>query len=137
LNLDRALHRLDDAGELGDYGIAPGIHDPPVMALDQSCNGRAIATQRRQRSRLVFCHETGISVHIGAQDGGQPPFHLVVGHCSHDSLTRRRMHEASAVARTGFLLRPTEDLAPGRKTSSGMPRNVGPHDTRSYWPTVT
>ena len=36
LNLDRTLHGLDDAGELGDYGIAPGIHDPPVMALHQS-----------------------------------------------------------------------------------------------------
>jgi hypothetical protein len=36
LNLDRTLHGLDNAGELGDYGIAPGIHDPPVMALHQS-----------------------------------------------------------------------------------------------------
>ena len=47
LNLDRTLHGLDNAGELGDHGIAPSIHDPPVMALHQSCNGGAVAAQRR------------------------------------------------------------------------------------------
>ncbi|MFI5030421.1 MAG: hypothetical protein ACHQPH_06950 [Reyranellales bacterium] len=39
----RPLHGLDDAGELGDHGIAPGIDDPPVMALDQPGNGGAVA----------------------------------------------------------------------------------------------
>src|SRR4029077_4915200 len=37
----------------------------------------------------------GIAVHIGAQDGGQPPFHLVVCHRPHDSLAGRRVDEAS------------------------------------------
>ena len=46
LDLDRALHGLDDAGELGDHGVAPGIHDPPVMARHQSGNGGAVAAQR-------------------------------------------------------------------------------------------
>ena len=98
LNLDRALHGLDDAGELGDHGVAPGIHDPPVMARHQSGNGGAVAAQRPQRSRFVCFHEAGISVDIGAQDGGQPPFHLVVGHRPYDSPTSRRMHGASHLA---------------------------------------
>jgi len=107
LNLDRALHGLDDAGKLGDHGIAPGIHDPPVMTLHQSCNGAAVAAQRPQRSRFICSHEARIAVHIGAQDGGQPPFHLVIGHRPHGSLTDRQMHQASsaAIAVSGLLQR--------------------------------
>ena len=45
LNLDRTLHGFDNAGELGDHGIAPSIHDPPVVALHQACNGAAVAAQ--------------------------------------------------------------------------------------------
>lgn len=66
LNLDRALHGLDDARELGDHGIAPGVDDPPVMAFHQSRHGGAMAAQCRQCSRFVCFHETGISVHVGA-----------------------------------------------------------------------
>jgi hypothetical protein len=46
------------------------------MARHQSGNGSAVAAQRPQRSRFVCFHEARISVDIGAQDGGQPPFHL-------------------------------------------------------------
>ena len=102
LDLDRALHGLDDAGELGDHGVAPGVHDPPVMARHQSGNGGAVAAQRPQRSRFVRLHEARISVDIGAQDGGQPPFHLVVGHRPYDSSTSRQMHEASNPAAPPF-----------------------------------
>ncbi len=70
LDLDRALHGLDDAGKLGDHGIAPGIDDAAVMALDQARNGRAVAAERLQRSGLVRFHETRIAVHVGAQHGG-------------------------------------------------------------------
>ncbi len=38
----------------------------------------------------------------GAQDGGQPPFHLVVGHRPYDSPTSRQMHEASNLAPPPF-----------------------------------
>src|SRR5215475_5206768 len=91
LNLDRTLHSLDHAGELGDHGIAPGIYDPPVMALHQSCNGSAVSAQRPQRSRLICSHEARIAVHISAQDGGQASFHLVVGHRPYGSLANRQM----------------------------------------------
>ena len=104
LDLDRALHGLDDAGELGDHGVAPGIHDPPVMARHQSGNGGAVAAQRAQRSRFVCFHEAGIAVHVGAQDGGQPPFHLVICHRLEDSPTGCRMHAASNPAPTAWNL---------------------------------
>src|SRR5271166_3638636 len=36
LRLDRALHGLDNAGELGNDGVAPGVDDAPIMALSAS-----------------------------------------------------------------------------------------------------
>jgi len=42
LDLDGTLHRLDDAGERSDDGVAPGVDDPPIMTLDQRRHGRPI-----------------------------------------------------------------------------------------------
>ena len=41
LRLDRALHGLDDAREFGDDGVAPGVDDAPLVALDQRRHGGA------------------------------------------------------------------------------------------------
>jgi hypothetical protein len=66
LRLDRALHGLDDARELGDDGVAPGVDDAPLVAFDQGRHGLAALAQRRQRARFVSPHEASISLYIGA-----------------------------------------------------------------------
>ena len=45
LDLDGALHRLDDARELGNDGIAPGIDDPTLVPLDEGSHCVAAAAQ--------------------------------------------------------------------------------------------
>ena len=66
LHLDRALHGLHDAHELGDDGVAPGVDDAPFVAFDQRRHGLAGPAQRRQRARFVSPHEASISLNIGA-----------------------------------------------------------------------
>src|SRR5713101_6903691 len=34
LNLDRAIHRLDHAGEVSQHAVASGVHEAPAMILD-------------------------------------------------------------------------------------------------------
>ena len=50
LNLDRTLHGLDDAGELGDDGIAPGVDDAPIMARPAPATTPSASSRKRGRS---------------------------------------------------------------------------------------
>ncbi len=38
LNLDRALDRIHDAGELGEHAIARGVDEATVMLIDERIN---------------------------------------------------------------------------------------------------
>ena len=74
LDLDRALHRLDDAREVGEQPVAGRVGDPAAMALDEPGEHAAAVLQRRHRRDLVGLHEAAVALDVGRQDGGQLAF---------------------------------------------------------------
>ena len=57
LHLDGALHPLDDARELRDQGVAPGVHHAAVVALDERRHGGARSAQVGERAGFVRAHQ--------------------------------------------------------------------------------
>ena len=50
LNIDRAIHRLDHAGELGQNAIAGGVYEAAVVLLDQAVDDLAMSGQSSEAS---------------------------------------------------------------------------------------
>ena len=75
LDLDGAAHRFDDAGELGDDRVAPGVHLAPVMAREKLRHDRAVAVQPLERRRLVGRHQGAVALRVGEEDGRELAFH--------------------------------------------------------------
>ena len=72
LHLDRAAHRIDDAGKLHQHAIAGGLDDPaPVLGdlrIDQLAAERLEAFEG---AFLVRPHQPRIPRHIGGKDRGE------------------------------------------------------------------
>ena len=81
LNLDRAAHRVDDAGKLYEQAVTGGLDDAPAMLLDlgiaQLSSDRL---QRRERAFLVLAHQPRIARNIGRQDRREPPLDPFLRH---------------------------------------------------------
>jgi hypothetical protein len=75
LDLDRALHRLDDAGELRQQAVAGGVDHAPVVAGDEAGHGVPVLAQRGQGRRLVGFHQPAVAGDVGAEDRGQLALH--------------------------------------------------------------
>jgi hypothetical protein len=72
LHLDRAAHRIDDAGKLHQQAVAGGFHDAAVMLGDLRIE--ELAAQRLEafeRAFLVRPHQPRIPRHIGGEDRGE------------------------------------------------------------------
>ena len=73
LDLDRALHGIDDAGELGQEAIAHGLDDAPVTGRDHRLDQLAkMGLEGAERARFVGPHQPRVADHVGGQDRRQP-----------------------------------------------------------------
>ncbi len=81
LHLDRAAHRVDDAGELDQHAVAGGFDDAAAMLLELEVDEiTPDRLQRRERAFLVDPHQPRIARDIGRQDGRQPAFDPILAH---------------------------------------------------------
>jgi hypothetical protein len=72
LHLDRAAHRVDDAGKLDQHAVAGGLDDAAVMRGNFRIGDRAPQLgQRGVRALLVRAHQPRIPGHIGGEDRGE------------------------------------------------------------------
>jgi len=75
LNIHRAVHRLDHAGELGQNAIAGGVYEAAVVLLDQAVDDLAVSGQSSKCRLLISPHEAAVAVDVGAEDSGELAFH--------------------------------------------------------------
>src|SRR5262249_22964753 len=73
---DRALHRLDDAGELGQQTVAHQLEDAAMVAGDLWLEQiLAMGSQAGECPSLVLLHKAGVADYIGRPDGGKLASH--------------------------------------------------------------
>jgi len=73
LHLDRATHRIDDAGKLHQYTVAGGLDDAAVVLGDLRIEElMAQRLEAFERAFLVRAHQPRIPRHIGGEDRGEP-----------------------------------------------------------------
>ncbi len=75
LDLNRALDGIHDAGELGQYAVARRVHESSTVLLDQRIDQLTRRGQTTEGRLLVLPHEAAIAEDIGAEYGGELPFH--------------------------------------------------------------
>src|SRR5262249_39430839 len=75
LHIDRAAHRIDDAGKFDEQPVARGLDDAAAMFLDLGV--AELAADRPERGEgafLVPTHEPGVTGHVhGPRPRGLPP----------------------------------------------------------------
>src|SRR6516164_6817910 len=70
LQLDRAAHRVDDAGELDKQAVAGSFDDATPMLGDFGiAEFTANRAQRRERALFVLAHQPRVAGDIDGQDG--------------------------------------------------------------------
>ena len=109
LDLDRALGRVDHAGELGQDAVAGGIDDPTAVTADQGQNHGLMPLEITDRRRLVLPHEAAVAGDVGGEDGGEPALDRgrgIVVHVCHLSLPRASGREGRCGGHCGTS-RPT------------------------------
>ena len=92
LHLDRAAHRIDDAGELDQQAVAGGLDDAAVVLGDLRVD--QLAAERFEpfeRAFLVRPHQPRIARHIGGEDRGEA---AGLVHASRNIRWRRRRRSA-------------------------------------------
>jgi hypothetical protein len=124
LDFNGAVHRLDHARELGEYAVARRVHEPPVMIFNLRVNYLAMGGKRAQRCFFILPHKAAIAVNVGAEYGGELPFHLTFG-------LRRNTHFSPALRISSLYRRftdsslfvlPQENLGLIRMTSAASAR---------------
>src|SRR5262249_34870880 len=74
LDLDRTLHGVHHAGELGEHTIACGANDSTALLLDEGVGYFPVGSQGAQRAYLILAHQAAVALDIGAEDGGEFAF---------------------------------------------------------------
>src|SRR5262245_39893656 len=82
LEVHRALHRIDGAGELDQHAVARNLEDPPLILRNQGFEHvLAPGLQGGQRAGFVLLHEPAVADDISGEDGGKPALDAVIlGH---------------------------------------------------------
>ena len=112
LHLDRAAHRVDDAGELDQQAVAGGLDDAAAMLGDLGVDQFAAERlQRRERAFLVRAHQPRVAGDIGRQDRRQPPL---------DPLSPR-VHDGDASAIRSFTIAPGSVAAGRASPEANLP----------------
>ena len=82
LDLDRAAHRVDDAGELDQQAVAGDLDDAAAMLRDLGVDELAPNfLQSGEGSFFIDAHQAGIAGHVGGQDRRQTPLDPFLCHC--------------------------------------------------------
>src|SRR5262249_32092797 len=90
LHLDRAAHRIDDAGELGKEAVAGRLDDATAMLGDFGiAEFTANRPQRRQGALFARAHQPRIARDIDRQNGRQPALDPPLAHSSGSPSHRR------------------------------------------------
>lgn len=84
LDLDRALHRIENAAEFGEHAVAGRVCNPPAVSGDQFVGNRPMSGQRRQRGVFVTVHQAAIALDVSREDSREMP------------LDRRRLHHGQS-----------------------------------------
>src|SRR5262249_20118282 len=72
LDIERATHRVNNAGELGQQAVASVLDNPPAVLSDLGINeGAQVILELGVRSLFVLPGQTAVASHICGQDGGQ------------------------------------------------------------------
>ena len=79
-DLDRALDRLDDAGEFGEDAVAGGVDDPAGMRRDACAEDQAGVLQGGHRRAFVVGHQPRVADDIGGENSGEFSPTFVSGH---------------------------------------------------------
>ena len=81
LDLDRAFHRIDDAGEFDQHAVAHKLDNTPVvlgdLRVDQLLAMRLLA---RNRALLVGFHEARVAYYVGGEDCCKSASDLILCH---------------------------------------------------------
>ena len=81
LDVDGAVHRIDDRRELNQRAVAHQLDDAPAMQLDRRIEEfRTQHLQRRQNAFLVRTHHTRVTDDIDHHDCGKLPVGPYLGH---------------------------------------------------------
>jgi hypothetical protein len=71
LHRDRALHRIDRAGEIGDDAVAGGVEDAATVRTDQPVNDDAACLQPGERADLIPRHQPAVAGNVSGEDRGE------------------------------------------------------------------
>ena len=103
LNVDRAAHGVDGAGEFDQHAVAGGLDDAAAMFGDFRIDQRAPAVlEPRQSSLFVAPHEPAVTDDVRRKNGRQTALHA--GAC----------HTLSSIETRTPAARPQLYIAPGR-----------------------
>ena len=81
LQNDRALDRVDGAGELDQHAIAHHLDDAATMPGNRGLEHfPSPALESGERAGLVQLHEAAVADHIGGQNGGKTALGALFGH---------------------------------------------------------
>ena len=76
LDLDRAAHRFDRAGELDQHAVARRLHDAALVLGDLGVDQLAsMRPEPLQRALFVDADQTRVTRDIGGENGGEPTLH--------------------------------------------------------------
>lgn len=142
LDIDGALQRADDAGELGELAVAHQLDRAPGVARDRRVDdGGPRLLETVERALLVHLHQAAVADDIHRDDGCQPPVHGPDPPCR--SPARRRPDQPPRCRFMNPDRRPAPRALPsavrvfalpqlyGRGASAGKPRPApGPRSRR-------
>ena len=71
LRLDRALHGIHRARELGQHAIAGGVDDAAAVLGDDAVHDLPPLGQEAERADLIQSHQPSVARHVRRQYGGE------------------------------------------------------------------
>ena len=78
LDSNSTMHRIDDAGKLGQHAISCGFRDPTAVFRNEPIHDLTVSGESPERSGLISAHQARIACHVRREDRGQPPFQALV-----------------------------------------------------------
>jgi hypothetical protein len=73
LNGERAVHRVDDAGELYQCAVADQLDDAAVVSRNRRVEQAfSVMLQGSERAGVVGAHHAGVADHIRGKNGREP-----------------------------------------------------------------
>src|ERR1700736_2312610 len=96
---------LGDALEARRYvdAVAGSVDDAARELADHRKDDRLVPLEIAHGARLVGAHQCAVAGDVGRENGGEPPFHALFGHCGR-SLARRSSRADTYGQRVALVL---------------------------------